>query len=364
MKKLLLISALLIFSSVSYAQLLSLKFAAPTPATGNCPNTGNPSDGCSTGPKPGVTGQFSTMLNSYSARRPNWNVACVDYAVGITSGTTLKDPATISMPGVSVNTSTAGVAITGQNVTLDGYDFSLNGGYGIFLNAANTGGTLTITNSKFIMGAKDNPPVEDGTVNNNGGALKFWNNEVTGSATTSPGSGGILNWHGNGIDARYNLIQTVGADVISQVSFGNNVILKYNCFKDIGLAPLAHADVTQLQGGPFTLDWQFNTFWQTSGDTQGFMTEGVVNATINNNTMTVSGSGSVNFFTSMDGQDFTGSSVVLYQNNYVTGMGIDFSYTGTPGVSIYPCSTGTPGFSQVTYSGNVDLASGPNYNCP
>ena len=60
-------------------------------------------------------------------------------------------PATVSMPGVSVNASTHTITVTGNNVTLDGYDFSLNGGWQVRCESANT----TIVNSKFVIGANN-----------------------------------------------------------------------------------------------------------------------------------------------------------------------------------------------------------------
>src|SRR5208337_722431 len=47
--------------------------------------------------------QLPTILSGYKVRPP-WQVAGVDYAAGVPSGTTLKDPSTVAMAGVSVNT--------------------------------------------------------------------------------------------------------------------------------------------------------------------------------------------------------------------------------------------------------------------
>src|SRR6185369_3771094 len=96
---------------------------------------------------PGGVPQHSMALNGYAVR-PSWEVAGIDYAVGPRQVPT-KDPATISMSGVSVNTSTRTVSITGSNVTLDGYDFSLHGGYQVWVGGAN----VTITNSTFALGS-------------------------------------------------------------------------------------------------------------------------------------------------------------------------------------------------------------------
>src|SRR5262249_15001864 len=72
---------------------------------------------------PSGTPQAPNLLSG-EAVRPSWMVAGVDYAVG-PNHTPSLDPATINMPGVSVNNTTRMVDVSGNNVTLDGYDFSL-----------------------------------------------------------------------------------------------------------------------------------------------------------------------------------------------------------------------------------------------
>ena len=95
--------------------------------------------------------QLPNLLQAVQyAVRPTWRVAGVDYAgLGYASGTALKNPATISMAGVTVNTASKTITVTGNNVTLDGYDFSLNGGWHINNDGANT----QITNSNFSLGS-------------------------------------------------------------------------------------------------------------------------------------------------------------------------------------------------------------------
>ena len=97
--------------------------------------------------------QYSSLLDTYHSSgssdgrdktngyQPPWNVAGVDYAVG-PNGKPSGDPSTISMGEVSVDTSTNVISVTGDGVTLDGYDFSLDGGYRI----SQSGDNLTVTN--------------------------------------------------------------------------------------------------------------------------------------------------------------------------------------------------------------------------
>ena len=112
---------------------------------------------------PAGTPQMPDLLNG-NAVRPPWEVAGVDYAVGIPSGTTLKDPSTISMAGVSVNTSSHVVTVTGNNVTLHGYDFSLNGGWEVYVSGASN---TVIENSKLLVGSNNLVPIQSNSAASN-----------------------------------------------------------------------------------------------------------------------------------------------------------------------------------------------------
>src|SRR4051812_26172243 len=95
------------------------------------------------------------LLSGYAAR-PGWDVAGVDYAVGIPTGAVLKDPASISMAGVSVDANAHAVHVTGNNVTLSGYDFSGGGGWTVYVDS---GTNITIQNSNFLVGANHQDPI-------------------------------------------------------------------------------------------------------------------------------------------------------------------------------------------------------------
>ena len=99
---------------------------------------------------PAGTAQDPNFFSDYSIRPP-WEVAGVDYAVGVPSGTTLKDWWTLSGPGISVDKVTGVVLVTNTTgVTLDGIDFSLHGGANVaFVNSP--GGV--VENSKFAVGS-------------------------------------------------------------------------------------------------------------------------------------------------------------------------------------------------------------------
>src|ERR1700730_6133037 len=174
--------------------------------------------------------QLPGFLNSYGAKRPAWNVAGVDYNVGVPDGLALKDPATISMAGVSVNTSSKIVTITGNNVTLDGYDFSLSGGWGVSVQAANT----TIANSNFAIGSNNVAPIVSTAAASN---MTVTHSTIDGNGQ-SPGWGGLISYRGNGFTVEYSWLKNAGGDMIQQVDggAGSMVVVQNNLIQNGGLA--------------------------------------------------------------------------------------------------------------------------------
>ena len=104
--------------------------------------------------------QQPDLLSGY-ATRPPWAVAGVDYAVGVPAGTILKDPMSISEPGVRVDTARHLIWVDDDNVTLEGYDFALEGGWGVYTTAANT----VIANCNFQVGTNNLVPIVGGASN-------------------------------------------------------------------------------------------------------------------------------------------------------------------------------------------------------
>src|SRR4030095_6468721 len=86
--------------------------------------------------------QYANLLDQYGANRAPFEVAGVDYRVGTPEGLALRSPTTISMAGVTVHRTSHTSTITGNNVTLDGYDFR---GWNVVTTAANT----SLINSTF-----------------------------------------------------------------------------------------------------------------------------------------------------------------------------------------------------------------------
>jgi len=77
-----------------------------------------------------------------------WNMPGVDYYVGIPSGTVLRDPTNGANLPTGATFSGHTVKVTGCNVTLDGFDFTLHGGTALVINVTGTGCTTTVQNSK------------------------------------------------------------------------------------------------------------------------------------------------------------------------------------------------------------------------
>ncbi len=260
-------------------------------------------------------GQKPTLLAGFKVR-PSFPVAGVDYAVGIPAGKTLKNPATISMAGVSVNSSWRLVTVTGNDVTLDGYDFGLNGGWSVESQAANT----RIVNSKFLVGAI----VGAKTASN----LYVGYCIIDGANGQGTVWGGLISNRGRGLTVEYSWIKNAGGDLIQQVDGGDSIVIRYNLLEQAGMQAGAHGDYTQLAGGPFTLTMVGNTAVQSGGTTQGLMTEFVSSGEIGNNVMI----GSMSYATAVDLSSLVGT--VSVHDNYFGNLGYGFVYPNSgPGDS-------------------------------
>lgn len=226
-------------------------------ATATQQASGDGSAGAPTG-----TPQFQSLRAAYATppkEFPSFNVAGVDYRVGINTGVVLKNPALISMAGVSV--SGHQVTVTGSNITLDGYDFSLNGGYGISCTGAN----LTVSNSKFVIGSALQLPIRQ-----DGSGLTVLNCEIDGQFKQN-GGGNVTHIQvgGNGpLVIKYSILQNGWSDAIDCQS-GGTIDLHYNVFKDFGNIN-AHPDILQIEGntyGPNSVT--YNLCYFTAAGTYG-----------------------------------------------------------------------------------------------
>ncbi|MDR3660194.1 MAG: Ig-like domain-containing protein, partial [Mycobacterium sp.] len=297
------------------------------------------------------TPQAPHLLDSYGADRPSWQVAGVDYYVGCPQGLALKDPSTISMAGVTVNASTHMITVTGNNVTLDGYDFSLNGGWGVSIQSTN----VTISDSNFKIGSNSNTPIY-GTLSS--GNVTVTNCTIDGAMAPNVGLGGLILMSGAGtLTVDHTWLKNAGCDMIDMNNNGASALIAENNFFQNGGVPGAHGDFVQFLGhGPYTATILHNTTTEASGlSSQGFMVEPDLGSTlgvisggeIGYNTMV----GYNNAFTAVTEADLTGKFTV--DNNY-------FDPTGTSGGLAFGGGRGGPNdstpYSQ--YINNVNMVNG------
>jgi hypothetical protein len=296
---------------------------APTPAPTPVTTAG---DGSANAPA-GVA-QKPNLFTGMKVRPP-FKVAGVDYAVGIPAGLTLKNPASIAMAGVSVDTGSKVVTVTGANVTLTGYDFS---NWTVETSSANT----RIIQSKFFVG-----PVVGlrGSSNLYVGYCVIDANNTQGSVW-----GGLISTWSDGLTVEYSWLKNGAGDLIQQVGDNtSSIIIRYNLLEQAGMGAGAHGDYTQLAGPSKVLKMIGNTAVQSGGTTQGLMTEYAASGEISNNVMV----GSMSYATSLDLSNLT--SQMLVHDNYYANLGYGF---------VYPNSGPGDSSSLSLFKNNVNMATG------
>jgi hypothetical protein len=288
---------------------------------------------------PAGTPQLPTILGGYTVRPP-WEVAGVDYAVGIPAGTTLLNPATISMAGVSVNTATDTVTVTGNNVTLSGYDFSLANGYTVIVEGAND----TIENSNFVVGSNQG---SNGTVLDVTSAASNFSligNDVNGNnIAVTPEVGQTVSIASSGIlTIQYNYFHNSGGDMVdlNRSTTPEVDLIQYNVFENIGVNT-AHADTiqwynTQIGAGS---DIGFNTVYDNTNLQNGNgalvpLAEGpnatMTGLTVNNDTIIQTAADvNANFSTGFEADSGGVASDVVIHDLYIDPTG-PLGYTGSP----------------------------------
>jgi len=234
------------------------------------PPTGNPDDGSANAPK-GMP-QLPSALNGY-AKRPSWEVAGVDYKVGIPDGTTLKDPKKGGLPaGCSYSaTPSPRCNISGRNVVLDGWDFT-----DVMLTIGGSGGDTPespiIRHCRFSMA--DAPAINCawGKVTN----LLVEYCEMYRSNTNE----GVINWAPTDkktpCTLQYCYIKTTGDGPNWKI--GGKITLKYNLLHNVASGALSHLDVMVIGDGPqsfepFTVD--YNTIYNDSHYKAGTGSQGI-----------------------------------------------------------------------------------------
>ena len=277
-----------------------------------------------------------TFGETYAAR-PSWNVAGVDYAIGISSGVTLRDPTPggvldLALAALGCSLSGANIICTGNNATISGWDFSLHGGYSLKIKGNND----TIKNNKFALGANHASVTCLIGVDSTASNVTILNNVLNGNGLINAYIGrGLIDAGGGGTTTiQYNSIANAFSENIVLASFdpsGVNLVLQYNVIENMGLgrADGAHGDWMQVANNPNSnfdsLLISYNTFIQSGsvgGGGQGltFPSQGAVaSETVTNNTFVVAPGGAVNWPVLIDTTFLSGSATVA--NNYYDNSG-------------------------------------------
>jgi hypothetical protein len=210
---------------------------------------------------PSGTPQLSNILSGYAAR-PGWNVAGVDYHVGTPSGTALKDPSSISMAGVSVDKSAHIVTVSNSNVTLDGYDFGLGGGWQV--DIVNNANNITIENSHFQVGANNLMPIQAYY----GGTTKVLNNTFDGGASAGSTVNAMVFAGNGGATIEYNRFTNFPNDGVD-ITHDGNYVVQFNVFDTMGAGDF-HTDAIQTYfSAVSSLSVQYNTMYEPPGMSNG-----------------------------------------------------------------------------------------------
>lgn len=204
----------------------------------------------------GGSAQYPTLLNGFplasppgtrvlwptaGGTQPAWHVAGVDYAVGITSGTVLKDPypggslasALVALGGVYDDTNFPEITFTNTSLTLDGWDFSLHGGFAIVIRGCTN---VLIQNCKF------NSINYTGMINiysdSSGGTVQY--NEFTGGAGPTFNGNCCLTYTGNSAGAvlfQYNWCHDMATDCVAMNSSATNFTVRWNTVYNLAVYP-------------------------------------------------------------------------------------------------------------------------------
>jgi hypothetical protein len=208
-------------------------------------------DGAAAAPAGDVS--FGDILRNYPVR-PDWNIAGVDYNVGTPAGTLLKDPLAIAMAGVAVDKRAHIVTVTHGDVTLSGYDFGAGGGWQV--NVIHRDGDVTISNSRFAVGANNLMPIQAYY----GGRIRVVTTTFDGGAKQGSSVNAMV-FAGSGAHIQYNRFTNFPNDGIDLTRDGDFVIHN-NLFDTMGAGDF-HTDAIQTFFGAIgSLSIQYNTMYQ------------------------------------------------------------------------------------------------------
>lgn len=215
----------------------------------------------SLGAVPGTL-QFPTLLNTYGANRPSWDVPGVDYAAGQASGLTVFGSTSTNPTQANINTCSTGATISGSTVTLSGANPSLGNATTGLVFANNTvvvvgsgaSGTVTIQNCVITLSGQGGQQINcpNGRTCN----LTVLNCEINGSqyassATQFTDVGAYFGANGK-LTVHYSYLHGLAIDAIQIQTGASTFDIQYNAFAGIGYSPNGgsggHPDIIQHDG--------------------------------------------------------------------------------------------------------------------
>jgi hypothetical protein len=200
----------------------------------------------------GVTGRVKGLIGG-KQYQPPWNVAGVDYYVGVDSSAVLVDPAiTTNLPAGCVYSGRT-VFINTDGVVLQNLDCTLHSGICIKVNANN----VTIQNCRIRHSAQQPQPSISCTTGKTG--LQISMCEVDdGGFQDALGRGLMLDLPVAGVVLRYNWFRNAAVDFIE--ADGNGTSCRYCLFDTDGIVNQSAADLlkTTAAGATDNIDIQFN----------------------------------------------------------------------------------------------------------
>lgn len=212
---------------------------------------------------PAGLGTGAVATTSVYLTRPPWNVAGVDYYVGIPSGTILKDPTvSANLPSGASFSSGSGiniVTISSNNVTLNSFDFTLHGCVAVLIDAGVTG--TIITKSKFLAASScvsAGGPIIGFAQPQDASDLTITDSEIYGTGT---GGMVLMNQTGN-FTMEYTYCHDVAqhcVDFAVGSAQSASVTMKYNLVVNTGETSGSHGEFTYNCGGAYTIIQNYNT---------------------------------------------------------------------------------------------------------
>ncbi len=343
-----------------------------TTYTITCTGTGGSATGSATttiisGTPPLASGQLPNILSGYMTRPP-WQVAGVDYPVGVPVGTTLKDPLTPGALPSCADTSDYTlygrqfIRVSGSNCTINGFDFSLHGGLGLYI----TGSNITVTNSNFVSPTTTAYVIQEASPAT---GITIENNTIDGDGAS--GNADLIGINGGTAIVENNWLKNFPQHAVD-INGTTNLTYSYNLVENGGMVAGSHLNYLQWGNGAgqSSAVVEYNTTYQqpqvAGGEGFQFDPFGTItfsSITVDHNTMiavpSISGTPPVSYF--VHGSTCS-SSAVCGTGTPVSGLATFFdNYFDASGAygTFYPQSVQNPPW---TISGNVDMRTGQAIN--